>query len=418
MKVLWLVNIILPNIAGYIGVDAPVVGGWLVRSAGELLKSEEIALTVCYPQNNEKKVVKGITGKLQYYGFYEDRKRVERYDERLEKIFTNIIEEVGPDVIHIMGTEYPHTLAMVNSADQKNMLDKVVISIQGLISEYAKVYLDGVPDFVLKRQTFRDFIKKDGLLKQKEKYEHRGCFEIEALRKARNVIGRTDWDKNCCMALNPQVDYYKNDETLRQEFYKEKWSIEKCEKGRLFMSQGAYPIKGLHILLKALTKVLIESPEVCLYVSGEDILSKPRWKYGAYEKYIDKLIKKSELGEKVKFLGNLQPEEMCQQLLKANVFVLPSLIENSPNSLGEAMLMGVPCVAAKVGGVKSMINEDEGMLCDKENIEQLSQGISRLLKNDHLCSEMSKKSKKHAETTHDAKRNYQELLRIYRTLNG
>ena len=55
--------------------------------------------------------------------------------------------------------------------------------------------------------------------------------------------------------------------------------------------------------------------------------------------------------DKIEFLGRLSAEGMKQAYLDANVFVMPSTIENSPNSLGEAMLLGVPCVAADVGGV-------------------------------------------------------------------
>lgn len=418
MKVLWLVNSILPKIAQSIGVERPVTEGWLTGLIDELLENEQIDLTVCYPQNNTKKMQRGVAGKLAYYGFYADNKKSTKYDEGLSKIFGNLLEKLKPDVIHIMGTEYPHTLSMVNVCNEKKLINRTVISIQGLISECAKVYLEGVPDYVAQRQTFRDFIRKDGLLRQKEKYKIRGHFEEEALKKARNVIGRTEWDKKRCTILNPQIHYYKNNETLRQEFYKGDWSVRNCEKGRLFMSQGYYPIKGLHILLQALPKVLAQDLEVHLYISGGNILNKPSWKQSSYDKYIVSLIKDNNLFENVEFLGMLQPEEMWQQFLKANVFVLPSVIENSPNSLGEAMLLGVPCVVAKVGGVNSMINKDEGMLYKANDIEQLSSCLCNLLKDDLLCGTLSQKAKKRAEYTHNARKNCRELLEIYHCLQS
>lgn len=418
MKVLWLINSILPDIAQSIGVAKPVTEGWLTGLVTELLKDEKIELTVCYPQSSVKKTTKGLAGKLKYYGVYVKNGKITAYDERLDKVFTNILDEQQPDIIHIMGTEYPHTLSMVNACNEKKVIHRTVISIQGLISEYAKVYLEGVPGFIVKRKTFRDFIKKDDLLKQKKKYENRGRFEVEALKKVCNVIGRTAWDKKHCMMLNPHVHYFKNNETLRREFYEGEWNVKQCEKGRLFLCQGYYPIKGLHILLQSLPKVLIQNPEVCLYISGENILGKPRWRYGSYARYIDLLIKENGLNGKVKFLGMLQPKEIRQQFLKANAFVLPSLIENSPNSLGEAMLLGVPCIAAKVGGVTSMISENEGMLYDVKDVEQLSICICRLLKDDSLCSLLSQRAKNRARITHNAKDNYQELLKIYRSLQN
>ena len=82
------------------------------------------------------------------------------------------------------------------------------------------------------------------------------------------------------------------------------------------------------------------------------------------------------------------------------------------------MLLGVPCIAAKVGGVTSMISENEGMLYDVKDVEQLSICICRLLKDDSLCSLLSQRAKNRARITHNAKDNYQELLKIYRSLQN
>lgn len=46
---------------------------------------------------------------------------------------------------------------------------------------------------------------------------------------------------------------------------------------------------------------------------------------------------------------------MKQEYLKASVFVCASSIENSSNSISEAQILGVPCVASYVGGTPSLI---------------------------------------------------------------
>ena len=79
-----------------------------------------------------------------------------------------------------------------------------------------------------------------------------------------------------------------------------------------------------------------------------------RMKISAYGKYLQQLICRGNLEEKVVFLGRLSGEQMKEQYLKSNLFVCCSAIENSPNSLGEAMLLGVPCISADVGGISSV----------------------------------------------------------------
>ena len=54
----------------------------------------------------------------------------------------------------------------------------------------------------------------------------------------------------------------------------------------------------------------------------------------------------------------------------------PSSIENSPNSLGEAQLLGVPCIASDVGGVTDMIpNKECGIIYRFEEVELLAKHI-------------------------------------------
>ena len=66
---------------------------------------------------------------------------------------------------------------------------------------------------------------------------------------------------------------------------------------------------------------------------------------------------------KVFFTGPLDEEKICQRYLRSHVFVCPSSIENSPNSLGEAMILGVPCIASYVGGIPDMLKDrEEGLL--------------------------------------------------------
>ena len=70
------------------------------------------------------------------------------------------------------------------------------------------------------------------------------------------------------------------------------------------------------------------------------------------------LIKSTGLERKVTFLGRISASQMREEYLKCGMFVCPSSIENSPNSLVEAALMGAPVIASRVGGIPDVAAND------------------------------------------------------------
>ena len=104
--------------------------------------------------------------------------------------------------------------------------------------------------------TFRDVVRRDNIVKQREKFVLRGILEEKALQKARHIIGRTDWDLACVRRINPEAKYHFCNETLRQPFYQGTWRYESCRKHRIFASSCAYPVKGFHYLLEAFGQIV------------------------------------------------------------------------------------------------------------------------------------------------------------------
>ena len=142
-------------------------------------------------------------------------------------------------------------------------------------------------------------------------------------------------------------------------------------------------------------------------------------KLGGYQIYLRRLIKKLGVEENIHFLGTLNEKEMCEQYRKANAFILPSAIENSPNSLGEAMLLGVPTVTADMGGVKNMItHEKEGYVYQLDAPYMLAFYVGKLFDAKEGVAPMCEAAHAHAAQIFDREENIKELVAIYRRISG
>ena len=417
MRVLWVINQCIPVIARHLNIEVPNKEGWLSGLSEKLIaeKNEDLTLGICFNAGFEYGRYKGEYEVIAY-GYDDDLSNPEIYDESLEYRFNEIIEDFEPDVIHIFGTEYPHTLAVCKAAKDTS---KILIGIQGLCSVYAKHYFDGLPEEMYVKETLRDRIKSDNIIEQQAKFVKRGEYEIEAIKLAGNVTGRTSWDKKYTSEYNPDAKYFFMNETLRNNFYVDKWEYNYCEKHSLFASQGDYPIKGLHVLLRALPEIKKEYPDVKLYVAGNKITGEDSLKkkilIGTYGRYINKLIKDGGLSENVVFLGSLCAFNMKQRYLSCNAFISPSMMENSPNSLGEAMLLSMPVISSDVGGVRDLMSEEEGFIYPPLDEKALVECVKKCFEQNgsKAQKEMCEKTGKRARITHDPDTNYKRLLEIY-----
>lgn len=356
-KILWVCNIPIPKIANDMGIPAQNIGGWLTGFANTLEKIEDIELSICFPLLGGKTICSGRVGRISYYtfsqpklmGFLPVEDQVHESKPMRDHI-EKIISDVKPDILHIWGTEYPHSKV---AAEVYAKPQNTVVNIQGLTSYYWMHFNAGIPYKELKSFTLSN-IARGNLLKQADRMKKRGKVEQQTLNLVGHAIGRTDWDRACVTESNPNIKYHFCNETLRDSFYVGSWDYEKCEKHSIFMSQAATPIKGLQFMLRAMPEILRMYPDAHLYIAGNDITNNKglynKLKFSAFASYIKRLIEQNGLQNSISFMGSLKEKEMKERFLKSNVFAMPSTIENSPNSLGEAMLLGVPCVCSEVGG--------------------------------------------------------------------
>ncbi len=409
MKILWITNILLPRAAEFLGLKAPIVGGWMQSSADAILqedKSLELAVATVSPFVTKIETVHDKRTSYYILPLCGDNTK---YHKSLEPLWRKISNVFCPDIIHLHGTEFAHGLAYINACTNHH----VVVSIQGLTSAYYYYYY-GLSNWdILRNITFRDIVKSDSLWRQKKKFQQRGVVEKQIIKSVHHIIGRTSWDKSHVWAINPEVNYHFCNETLRKGFYKESWQYDNCEPHSIFVSQASYPIKGLHQLLKAMPLVLKHYPDVKIYVAGTDITRattfKQKIRLSGYGSYLRNLIKHLHLKDKVQFTGALTEHQMIERYLLSNLFLCPSSIENSPNSLGEAQLLGVPCIASYVGGTADMMQTNERCLYRFEEIEMLAGKICNVFAD----YSFSKNMQDEARERHNAQENAKRLIEIY-----
>lgn len=408
MKVLWITNLLFPVPSEALGLSAPIYGGWMVSSLNalkEIVVDIKFAIATVY-YGDKLQVIE--RDDVLYY-LLPSRVNMTRYDKSLEQLWRLIRDTFEPDVVHIHGTEYAPGLAYIRACGSSN----VCISIQGLISVISRYYCAGLtcPDIV-KNLTFRDIVKFDTIFQQKRRFDRRGILEKEYIKSVSHIIGRTSWDQAHVWAINDRANYHFCNETLRPSFYKHKWEYNKCDKHTIFLSQASYPIKGFHMVLKAMPMILKHFPNTRVRVAGHDIIHKPLYRISGYGMYLKSLIKKYHLEDKVTFLGNLSEDEICSEYLKANLFICPSAIENSPNSLCEAQILELPYLASYVGGIPDLMNGNEQFLYRYDDVEMLAEKVCKIFSHEE-CKSLYVN---YALERHNLSNCAESLLRIYQSI--
>lgn len=413
MKILWITNNIFPAPSKELKITEPVTGGWMYGMANRiaLVEGNRLAVATTYSGLEYKSF--SIDGVIYYL---LPAKSNTIYQKKLEPLWRKVCFEFNPDIIHIHGTELPHGLACIHACPTMNY----IVSIQGMVSAISYYYTAGISFWdIFRHITLRDLIRFTTIFQMKKNFEKRGEFEKECLQNIYHVIGRTSWDFVHTKSINSKINYHFCNESLRDCFYHaQKWDIKRKTNFTIFLSQASYPIKGLHCVLKAIPKLKKDFPDIRLRIAGQKIIGGEylidKIKLSGYGSYIISLLKNLKIFDNIEFIGTLTEDQMVMEYQNAHIFVCPSSIENSPNSLGEAQIIGVPSVASYVGGIPDMITQGEtGLLYRFEDVEMLADNIRRIFRNDKLALQLSANGINLAEKRHNSTINLNNMIGIY-----
>jgi glycosyltransferase involved in cell wall biosynthesis len=194
-----------------------------------------------------------------------------------------------------------------------------------------------------------------------------------------------------------------------QEFHRTRTSAEAKE--RLGMPPGRLSIgavgrlsgeKRFDLLIRAVDRLVTHGLDVGLFIVGE----------GPERPSLEALVRALGRGDRIALLGYRSDTRALYEAM--DVYGLSSTSEGLPNALLEAMAMGVPVVATRVGGVPSLITgEADGVLIDAGNLDALTAALARLLTDAHLCTRLEHAAQRTIEARYSFAARMGKIRSIY-----
>lgn len=417
MKVLWFSPTPCGSIKRF--SQSPTLGSWMISLEDMLKQQKDVELYVAYLSVTKEPpfVFDGVTylpiDDSSSRGFIRIVRRhiqISKIDKRIYDDSKRIINIVSPDIIHIHGTE--RCFGNVIGYAEENRIP-VVFSIQGVLSSYKEFFYRGFKAHMLHRfESPLEILRGTGHKNEYRMFCRDANREMKYLSHSQYIIGRTHFDEMITLAFNPSRHYYSVNEVLRQPFFINEWKgsffTQSPGKIKILSLVSCRPYKGIEMPLKA--AILLKNHlniDFEWNVIGIDPSSK-------YVKASEALtgINSEDVG--VYYLGVKNAEEISEIMVYSDIFVQTSHIENSPNSLCEAMCIGMPIVASFAGGTSSLLEDGkEGLLYQDGDQYTLSGEILHILSNREYAISLGIAAKERARTRHCPENVVKELIDCY-----
>lgn len=335
---------------------------------------------------------------------------------RVADLYREPIERFRPHIIHVHGTEN-------NFGQLQHFFPQipVVVSIQGIYEAYLPYATAGLTaDDMRPHRTLKNILGRGGLRTMERTFLHGiEAYERDIFQTCRYYFCRTDWDRQWVETHSPSPHIYQGEELLRPAFYQRagQWSPDRCRPHSIFMPAGYNPIKGLHYALRATAALKKTWPDVHLRVPSIPpyMLQRGPLKHRLlgeeYIGYILHLVRELDLTDNVTFLPRLTAEQMADEMLQAAVFLSPTVIDNSPNSVGEAMMLGMPVVSTPVGGIPSFLTDGSNALLAPP--EGLADAVSSVFTHPSLARDIASAAHHTALRRHDPTATAQQYINAY-----
>ena len=164
--------------------------------------------------------------------------------------------------------------------------------------------------------------------------------------------------------------------------------------GRVLFAGWINRRKNIGAAIRAVALLAGQGQNVSLHAAGE-------FSDDEYLQEVEGLIDELGAEAQVSLLGRVSQDVLRAELAEASVLILPSLQENAPMVIAEAMAAGVPVVASNVCGMPTMIDDGQnGFLIEPNDIEGIAAKLGQLLQDQDLHQAMSNAAREKARNTY------------------
>lgn len=409
MKILWITGTASSKKKSYGG------GGWIRSLSSRIIKEQNMELAWAYFYDAEAEPFEsdGVGHYPMYLPVESGSDKIIRYwtgkgqdalEEKKLLLMKSVIEQYKPDIVQVFGTE-SNGAPIVGNTDVP-----VVLYLQGLVNPiYNAYYPIGMTDSVVKSicKDKNEWVLQNGIVYRHQELKRLADREREIFAKVRYVIGRTHFDYQVSRLYAPQSRYFKLNEAMRSSFYSsEKWEKKHNTTYKILSTMSSVTYKGIDVVLKTAKILCDRNVKFEWRIAG---VSNPSKIMNLFEGFTG--IKANDVN--VRCLGVVSEVELKNLLLDSDVYVHPSYIDNSPNSVGEAQLLGVPVIACNVGGVSDFVKDGEtGKLVPANDPYDLAFLLIQDMQEPYLYH-YSDKAREDALKCHDAEAIFRDLCNIY-----
>lgn len=407
---MWFTNIPMPAVDRHLGSTTAGSGHWL-SSLLEALQAQgglQLAVVTALPDHVGTRF---SADGIDYFvvGQARGTSHLAARETDLQQCAA-LVAEWQPDLVHVHGTERFFGLLQA----RKLVATPTLVTMQGVLATVAKHYFGSLtPMQIIRATRWLELPIGYGLFWSWWRYRRVLAREQEILRGVHYYTGQTDWDRAQVWAHNPDASYWRVGRVLRAPFYARRWALQGCDRHTIVFTNAGLPLRDVESLLHAVRWLRREFPKVRLRLAGR--ISER----SGYGRFVRHMIHALGLEDAVELLGYLSANQMAEVLVSSHVFAIASHVENESNSLCEAMLMGMPCVASYAGGLPSMVEQGRsGLLFPPGDAEQLGLTLRELFRNDDLAQSLATGAYTAAMRRHDPEVVVADLHRVYREVLG